>query len=136
MISSVYISGVSFAGDKSRSLILIVENNSIEKSITCDLYLAHWFSYEIGELNPGHSKKLHMTLHAPGGLLTIKNDKNVDMAISGIHCRSQETGDKFLEHWTAVDKLRTNGEVFTLSCVLVNELYCSDTDLDKLIYTN
>ena len=108
VIGSVSLSGASLSSDKSHSLMLIVENNSTKNSITCDLYLAHWFLYEIGTVKAGHFRELQMTLHASDRLLTIKNDKNVDMAISGIHCRSHGAGGKTLEHWTPADKFRTD----------------------------
>ena len=73
-----------------------------------------------------------MTLHAPDRLLSIKNDKNVDIAISVIHCRSHGAGGKTLEHWTPADKFRTDAKVFILSCVLANELYCSGADAADL----
>ena len=136
VIGLVCMGTISLALDKSRSLILLVENNSVRNSITCELHLAHWFSYEIGKLKAGNFKMLHLTVHGSDHLLTIKNDKNVDMAISGIHCRSYDSGGEFLEYWTAADKLRRDGEVFILSCVLADKLHCSEADVGKLIITN
>ena len=109
------VEGPHFARAESGPVLVSVRNGAGELAIRCVVYLAHWFSHDLGHLNPGQRAEFAVSVQERTRLVTLRNDAGADMAVEGIYCNVVGSQGQRTT-WISADALRVEAGRVAFVC--------------------
>lgn len=100
---------------ESGPVLVTLRNGSSDVAIRCAIYLAHWFSHDLGRLDPGQRTEFAVNIHGRMKLVTLRNDAGADMAVEGIYCNVVGSQGQ-LATWMSADALRVDNGCVAFVC--------------------
>ena len=109
------------------NMVLVrLKNTTSDAAIRCVIHLAHWFSHDLGRLEPNRETEFFVRVDSETRLVTLKNDAGVDMAVEGIRCSVANSPEQFVD-WISADAIRDSARRVEITCSTFDAFRCKAT---------